>query len=43
VQIETNLIGVRDTAENRVRFAQVTATILEEYLATQWGIQLRER
>jgi hypothetical protein len=43
VQIETNLIGVRDTPENRARFAQVTATILEEYLGTQWGIPLRER
>jgi len=43
VQIETNLIGVRDTAGNRARFAAVTAAILEEYLFRQWGLRLREQ
>jgi hypothetical protein len=41
VQIETNFTGVRDTADNRARFAEVTASILETYLATQWDIRLR--
>jgi hypothetical protein len=40
VQIETNRIGVRDTPANRTHFAEVTATILETYLAAHWGIQL---
>jgi hypothetical protein len=40
VQIETNMTGVRDTRENRERFAAVTAAILEAYLSTHWGIQL---
>jgi hypothetical protein len=40
VQIEANRIGVRDTPANRTRFAEVTATILETYLAAHWGIQL---
>jgi len=41
LQIETNLTGVRDTAANRARFAEVTATILETYLASHWAIQPR--
>ena len=40
VQIETNLTGVRDTPENRTHFAEVTAKILETYLAEHWDIQL---
>jgi len=38
LQIEANLTGVRDTPANRARFAEVTATILETYLASHWGI-----
>jgi hypothetical protein len=41
VQIETNRAGVRDSAANRTRFADATARILEQYLATHWGIQLK--
>ena len=41
LQIEVNLTGVRDTPANRARFAEVTATILEPYLASHWAIQLR--
>jgi hypothetical protein len=41
VQIETNFNGVRDSAVNRKRFGDVTAQILEQYLATHWGVQLR--
>jgi hypothetical protein len=41
VQIETNMTGVRDTRANRERFAAVTAAILETYLSTHWGIELR--
>ena len=40
VQIEANLTGVRDTPANRAHFAEVTATVLETYLAAHWGIQL---
>jgi hypothetical protein len=43
VQIETNLTGVRDTRENREKFAAATAAILERYLSTHWGIELRRR
>jgi hypothetical protein len=39
VQIEVNR-EVRDTDESRRRFAEVTATILETYLAGHWGVQL---
>ncbi len=40
VQIEANLAGVRDTPENRARFARVTAAILQTYLSVHWDIQL---
>ena len=40
VQIEANLTGVRDNAENRTRFADATALVLQQFLATHWGIQL---
>ena len=40
VQIEANLTGVRDNAENRTRFADATAIVLQQYLAAHWGIQL---
>jgi hypothetical protein len=36
VQIETNFTGVRDTPANRQRFAEVTATVVTQYLATSW-------
>ncbi len=40
VQIEANFTGVRDNATNRDRFGEVTAIVLEQYLATHWGLQL---
>jgi hypothetical protein len=40
VQIEANMTGVRNSEENRNRFGEVTAAILETYLAAHWGIQL---
>ena len=40
VQIEANLTGVRDTPANRDRFADVTATVLGQYLATHWSLHL---
>jgi hypothetical protein len=33
LQIECNLAGVRDTAENRARFATALVAALREYLA----------
>ena len=33
VQLEANFHGVRDTEENRARFASATAAVLEEFLA----------
>lgn len=41
VQIEANYTGVRDNAENRDRFGDVTAIVLEKFLSTNWGLQLR--
>lgn len=41
VQIEANFTGVRDNATNRDRFGDVTAIVLEQYLATHWGLTLR--
>ena len=32
--------GVRDTPANRDRFGDVTAIVLEQYLATHWGLSL---
>lgn len=40
VQIEANYTGVRDNATNRAAFGDATAIVLEQYLATHWGIQL---
>lgn len=40
VQIEANYTGVRDTEANRARFADVTAVVLEQYLATHWGLNV---
>lgn len=40
VQLEANFTGVRDNAANRSRFADVTATVLEEYLRTHWALRL---
>lgn len=40
VQIEANFTGVRDTPANRERFADVTATVLQQYLTTHWGLSL---
>lgn len=40
VQVEANYTGVRDNATNRDRFGEVTAIVLEQHLATHWGLQL---
>ena len=40
VQIEANYTGVRDNATNRDRFGDATAVVLEQYLATHWGLNL---
>ena len=40
VQIEANFTGVRDTPANRDRFAEATATVLQLYLSTHWGLSL---
>ena len=40
VQIEANYTGVRDNAGNRDRFGDATAVVLEQYLATHWGLIL---
>jgi hypothetical protein len=40
VQIEANYTGVRDNLANRQAFGDATAIVLEQYLATHWGIQL---
>ena len=42
VQIEVNYTGVRDNAANRTRFGDVTAIVLEQFLSTHWGLQLRQ-
>lgn len=41
VQIEANFTNVRDTPANRQRFADATATVLEQYLRTHWDIRLQ--
>lgn len=41
VQIEANFTGVRDNAANRTRFGDVTARVLQLFLATHWGLQLQ--
>ena len=40
IQIEANYTGVRDNATNRDRFGDATAIVLEQYLATHWGLNL---
>lgn len=40
VQIEANRPGVRDTHENRARFAEATAVVLEAYLGEHWGLTI---
>ena len=40
VQIETNFTGVRDNATNRQRFGDISATVLERFLSTHWGLRL---
>ena len=40
VQIETNFTGVRDNAANRQRFGDVSAAVLERFLAAHWGLRL---
>jgi len=42
VQIESNFTGVRDNAANRERFGDVTAVVLEQFLAKHWELQLRQ-
>jgi hypothetical protein len=43
VQIETNLTGVRDSPANRDRFADVTAVVLQQYLASHWNLDVAGR
>jgi hypothetical protein len=40
VQIEANRIGVRDTEENRARFAAAVARVVESYLGMHYGIDI---
>jgi hypothetical protein len=40
VQIEANYIGVRDTEENRTRFGDVTAIVMEQFLSTHWALNV---
>jgi hypothetical protein len=40
LQIETNSLGVRDTAENRAKFARALASTLETFLELQMGVLL---
>jgi hypothetical protein len=40
VQIEANRDGVREDAGQWARFAEATAAILEQYLATHWSLEL---
>lgn len=40
VQVEANYTGVRDSAANRIAFANATVAVLAEYLSTHWGIEL---
>ncbi len=43
LQIECNMTGVRDTAENRVRFATALVAVLREYLAENFDLRLLQR
>jgi hypothetical protein len=40
VQVEANRLGVRENAEQWARFAEATAAILEQYLATHLSLEL---
>lgn len=40
VQVEANRYGVRENAEQWARFAEATAAVLEQYLATHWSLEL---
>jgi hypothetical protein len=40
VQIEANYTGVRDNSANWNKFGDATATVLDSYLSTHWGISL---
>jgi hypothetical protein len=40
VQIEANYAGVRDNPTNMSRFGDATATVLDTYLSTHWGVFL---
>ncbi|HUG41340.1 MAG TPA: hypothetical protein VMM12_12705 [Longimicrobiales bacterium] len=40
VQIEAHYTGVRDTEENRARFAEATAEVLGTYLPMHWQIEI---
>jgi len=40
IQIELNMIGVRDTNENRILFSQELAEVLLEYLRTYYNSDL---
>lgn len=40
VQLEANFTGVRDSDDNRLRFGDVTARVLEEFLRVHWGLLL---
>ena len=40
VQIEANYTGVRDTDTNRIRFADATAVVMEQFLSTHWGLNV---
>ena len=40
VQIESNRVGVRDTEENRARFAAALARVIERYLDVHYGLDI---
>ena len=40
LQIETYRIGVRDTSENRARFARLTADVLTPFLREHYAFDL---
>lgn len=41
LQIEANMVGVRDTAGNRAAYSQALARVLEKYFAWYYGMNLR--
>ncbi|WP_324749248.1 hypothetical protein SH591_11620 [Sphingomonas sp. LY54] len=40
LQIEAQRPGVRDTAENRKRFSEATATIMAQFLSSFYGLDI---